>query len=262
MRDQIAIVTGANGGLGKEFVKLLAAQPEITEIWTIARDREKLEQSALELGARVRIFSMDLTDRENVKHLAAELEKSGAAVKYLINNAGFAKFCSYDDISIEESLNMIDLNVGAVVALGLACIPHMERGSHLINIASQASFFPLPYQNIYSSTKAFVRNYTRALNVELKEKGIGATAVCPGWMKTGLFDRGLIGAKKGTRNFSGMVTPDLVAKKALRDAEKGKDISVYGSYVKFTHLLSKITPQRLMMKIWLGQQGIRLQKDA
>ena len=114
------------------------------------------------------------------------MEKSGTAVKYLINNAGFAKFCSYDDISVEESLNLIDLNIGAVVALGLVCIPHMENGSHIINIASQASFFPLPYQNIYSSTKAFVRNYTRALNVELKEKGIRATAVCPGWMKTGL----------------------------------------------------------------------------
>lgn len=257
MRKQIAVVTGANGGLGKEFVKLLAADPEIEEIWAIARNQEKLEQSALELGAKIRIFSMDLTARENTKHIAEELEKSGVTVKYLVNNAGFAKFCSYDDISVEESLNMIDLNISAVVALGLVCIPHMERGSHMINIASQASFFPLPYQNIYSSTKAFVRNYTRALNVELKEKGISATAVCPGWMKTGLFDRSLIGAKKGTHNFSGMVMPDVVAKKALLDAGKGKDLSVYGLYVKSTHLLSKITPQRLMMKIWLSQQGIQ-----
>lgn len=179
-----------------------------------------------------------------------------AVIKYLINNAGFAKFCSYDDITIEESLNMIDLNISAVVALGLICIPYMEKGSHIINIASQASFFPLPYQNIYSSTKAFVRNYTRALNVELQEKQITATAVCPGWMKTELFDRGIVGAKKSTNKFSGMVTPDVVAKKALDDARKGKDISVYGIYVKFTHLLSKLTPQKMMMKIWLMQQGM------
>ena len=75
-------------------------------------------------------------------------------------------------------------------------------------------------------------------------------------MKTGLFDRGVIGAEKGTRNFFGMVAPDVVAKKALFDAKKGKDISVYGLYVKSTHLLSKIIPQRLMMKIWLKQQGM------
>lgn len=183
--------------------------------------------------------------------------KNNAEVKYLVNNAGFAKFCSYDDISIDESLNMIDLNISALVALGLTCIPYMQNGSYIINIASQASFFPLPYQNIYSSTKAFVRNYTRALNVELKEKGIHAVAVCPGWMKTGLFERGVIGAKKGTNNFFGMVTPDVVAAKALKDAERGKDISVYGLYVKSTHLLSKLMPQRMMMKVWLGQQKIK-----
>lgn len=257
MKKQIAIVTGANGGLGKEFAKLLAADPEVHELWAVARNGEKLAQLARELDCPVRTFSLDLTDRESVQVLATALDQADVAVKYLINNAGFAKFCSYGDIGVEESLNMIDLNVSAVVALGLICIPYMERGSHIINVASQASFFPLPYQNVYSSTKAFVRNYTRALHVELKEKGISATAVCPGWMKTGLFDRGLIGAEKGTHDFSGMVTPDVVARKALADAEEGKDISVYGLYVKFTHLLSKLMPQRMMMKVWLSQQGIK-----
>lgn len=253
-KKSIAIVTGANGGLGKEFVKLLLKEEGISEIWAIARNKEKLNQLLNEFGDRIRTFSMDLSNRASFAEIEKELNANDAAVKYLVNNAGFAKFCSYDDIGIDESLNMIDLNIGAVVAAGLTCIPYMEKNSHIINIASQASFFPLPYQNIYSSTKAFVRNYTRALNIELKDKEINATAVCPGWMKTGLFDRGLIGAEKGTNNFSGMVTPDVVAAKALKDAKKGKDISVYGLYVKSTHLLSKLIPQRMMMKIWLSQQ--------
>lgn len=253
----IAIVTGANSGLGKEFVRLFSQEKEITQIWAVARNEERLEQLSAEFGDKIRTFSMDLSDRTSAYELEKHLKQSGVSVKYLVNNAGFAKFCSYDDISIEESLNMIDLNIGAVVALGLTCIPYMEKGGSIINIASQASFFPLPYQNIYSSTKAFVRNYTRALNVELKDKGIHAIAVCPGWMKTGLFDRGVIGAKKGTNNFSGMVTPDVVAAKAWKDAKKGKDMSVYGLYVKSTHLLSKLLPQKLMMKIWLGQQKIK-----
>lgn len=253
-KKSIAIVTGANGGLGKEFVKLLLKEEGISEIWAIARNLEKLNQLSNEFGDKIRTFSMDLSNKASFAEIEKELNANDAAVKYLVNNAGFAKFCSYDDIGIDESLNMIDLNIGAVVAAGLTCIPYMEKNSHIINIASQASFFPLPYQNIYSSTKAFVRNYTRALNIELKDKGISATAVCPGWMKTGLFDRGLIGAEKGTNNFSGMVTPDVVAAKALKDAKKGKDISVYGLYVKSTHLLSKLIPQRMMMKIWLSQQ--------
>lgn len=75
-------------------------------------------------------------------------------------------------------------------------------------------------------------------------------------MDTGLFARGVIGAEKGTKNFSGMVQSSVVAEKALKDAKKGKDMSVYGLYVKSTHLLSKILPQKMMMKIWLKQQKI------
>ena len=151
---------------------------------------------------------------------------------------------------------MINLNCGGIVAMVLACLPYMPAGSHILNTASQAAFQPLPYQNLYSSIKAFVRNYSRALNVELKRCGIIATAVCPGWMNTALFDRAKIGAARATRNFVGMIEPDRVAKKALRDAKKGRDISVCSLYVKTAHLMAKILPQRMMMKIWLKQQGM------
>lgn len=256
-KKRIAVITGANGGFGKEFVKLIEKENDVSEIWAIARNGKRLEELSNEYKGKIQTFSMDLTERENLYKIKKELENRDVSIKYLVNNAGFAKFCSYDDISVEESLNMIDLNVSAVVALGLICIPYMERNSYIINIASQSAFSPLPYQNLYSSTKAFVRNYTRALNVELKEKEIHTIAVCPGWMKTALFERSLIGAKKASNNFSGMVTPDVVAAKAFEDVKKGKDISVYGFWVKFTHVLSKILPQRLMMKIWLNQQKLK-----
>lgn len=76
-------------------------------------------------------------------------------------------------------------------------------------------------------------------------------------MKTQLFDRGIIGAENGTHIFSFMTTPNVVAKRALDDAKKGKDISVYGLYVKFTHLCGKIMPQRFMMKLWLMTQKMK-----
>lgn len=253
---KIAIITGASSGFGKEFVKLLLDEPEISEIWAIARSGDKLWQLSQEFGPKIVAIPADLSDKESYDTLRKRLETTHVSVQYLVNNAGYAKLCAYDDLSVDESLNMIDLNIGAVVALGLICIPHMPEGSHILNVASQASFFPLPYQNLYSSTKAFVRNYTRALNVELKERGICATAVCPGWMRTALFDRCLIGAKKAATNFFGIVEPDVVARKALKDAKKGKDISVYGLYVKLTHLLSKLLPQRAMMKLWLWQQKL------
>lgn len=253
-KKNIAIVTGANSGIGKEFVKLLTLENSIDEIWAIARNEERLNQLRLEFGNKIKVFSLDLTNRESLNVIKEELNKDDVNIQYLINNAGFAKFCSYDDISLEESLNMIDLNICAVVALVLICVPYMSNCSHILNIASQASFQPLPYMNIYASTKAFVRNYTRALNIELKEKGITATAVCPGWMKTSLFDRGNIGAKKGVTNFAFITTPDLVAEKALKDAKNKKDISIYGIYVKSCHLLAKLLPQKIVMQAWLLQQ--------
>ncbi len=253
----IAIVTGASSGLGKEFVKLLIDDKNIDEIFVLARNKDKLNELKAEYGNKIRPYPADLSDINNIKAFGKYLGKEDFNIKLLVNNAGFAKFCSYNDISIDESLNMINLNISGVVAMGLVCIPFMQKGSHIINIASQASFQPLPYQNIYSSTKSFVKNYSRALNVELKEKGITVTAVCPGWIKTNLFDRGCINAKKATTKFPHIVTPDVVAKKALKDAYNNKDISVYGLYVNVCGILSKLLPEKLIMKIWLSQQKLK-----
>lgn len=257
----IAVVTGAGSGFGKEFVKLLLEEPELEEIWCVARNEEKLLRLKEVYGDKIRPFSADLSSLSDMLGFAKTLDAELPNILWLINNAGYAKFCSYSDLSIEESVNMIELNCGAVAAMAVAAIPHMKSGAHILNIASQASFQPLPYQNIYSATKAFVRSYSRALNVELKDKGIIATTVCPGWMETELYDRAQIGAKKATKNFVGMTPPGKVAKKAVNDAKRGKDISVYGAYVKSCHLLAKLLPQRAMMKIWLFQQKIDPKKS-
>ena len=256
----IAIVTGASSGLGKEFVKSLINDKKFDEIFVLARSEDKLNELKNEYGNKIRPYPTDLSDINNIKTFGKYLGKEDINIKLLVNNAGFAKFCSYEDLSIDESLNMINLNISAVVAMGLVCIPFMSKNSHIINIASQAAFQPVPYQNIYSATKSFVKNYSRALNIELKEKGIVVTAVCPGWIKTNLYDRGCINAKKATTNFVHMVTPDVVVKKALKDAYDNKDISVYGLYVNACGILSKLLPEKLIMKIRLSQQTINPEK--
>lgn len=253
---RIAIITGASSGLGKEFVRLLVKEEQLEEVWAIARNAENLEKLKGEFGVKIRTFPMDLSEPEMLKKFSSVLEQTVPHVVFLINNAGYAKFGSYNDVGIVESLNMIQLNCGAVVAMGLICIPYMQAGDHVVNIASVAAFQPLPYQNIYSSTKAFVRNYSRALNVELREKGISVTAVCPGWVKTNLYARADMGAPKATCNFAGMVAPDKVAFRALKDARRGRDSSVYGFYANLVHLVAKILPQKMMMWLWLRQQKL------
>lgn len=255
-KKSIAIITGASSGFGKEFVRLLAKEHTIDEIWAVARDKKKLQRLNSEFKKRLKTFSVDLSDRQELERFAALIQDADVTIRYLVNNAGYGKFGSYKNLSIDESVNMIDLNISAVVQMGLVCIPYMKKGSHIINVASQASFQPLPYLNIYSATKAFVRNYSRALHVELREQGITVTAVCPGWMRTAFFDRAEIGAAKSVKKFVGMTTPDKVAARALADARKGKDISVYGVFVRCAHLAAKFLPQRVMMEFWLRQQKI------
>lgn len=254
---KIALVTGANGGFGKEFVKLLLQERSLDEIWCVARSESKLDALRGELGEKIVPIPLDLTHRDSLNVIRDRLEGEKPDLRFLVNNAGFDKFGPYNAVDLDTSLNMIDLNVSAVVALGLTAIPYMGRGSHILNVASLASFLPLPYMDLYAATKVFVRHYTRALNVELKDKGVSATAVCPGWMKTGLFDRAETGADKTVRNFTGLTTPDRVARKALEDAKRGRDMSTCGAFTKVTHLASKLLPQQWAMKVWTLSQDIR-----
>lgn len=255
-QKKIAIVTGASSGLGKEFARQISRYQTIDEVWCIARQPEKLQQTAEELGAGIRTFSIDLSKKEQIKDFQKQLEQEKPSVKILVNNAGFAKFGSYDDLNLDRSLNLIDVNIKGVVSMGLICIPYMGKGSHILNIASIASFQPLPYLNLYSATKAFVKNYSRALNLELKDRGIHVTTVCPGWIKTALYERANIGAKKTIHHFHCMTTPDKVARYALRDAAAGRELSVYGYSNKLCHLMSKFCPHKLVMQAWLLYQHL------
>lgn len=252
----IAIVTGGSDGLGKQFAKLLVSKKQIDEVWIIARNKQKLNLVANELGPKIKTYSIDLSNVKKIKNFEIKIAKSNVNIGVLVNNAGFAKFGSYNDLSIDGTIDMVNLNINGLIAMGLICIPYMKKGSYIINISSVASFTPLPYQNVYSATKAFVRSYSRALNVELKHKKIHVMTVCPGWMKTNLYYRAKTGAIKEPTNFSGIVTPDVVAKKALDDAVKRKKLSVYGLQPKILHAFSKILPQEFLIKVWLLQQGL------
>ena len=255
-RKKIAVITGASSGLGKEFVKLICQKKEIEEIWAIARNQDKLNKLKSQTGRKVNPISMDLSDLSQIETLGQMLADSQVTVCYLINNAGYGKFGSYSDLSVAESVNMLNLNNNATVAVGLTCLPYMRQGSHIINIASQAAFQPLPYMNLYSASKAFVRSYTRSLHMELRDRGITATAVCPGWMKTPFYERADIGSSHTVTRFRCMASAAKVSRKALADADHGKDHSIYGPYVNLCHIASKLLPQKFMMRFWLLQQHL------
>jgi short-subunit dehydrogenase len=247
MKKKIAIITGATGGIGKEFVKQLLLE-DVDEIWAIARNQQKLEHLKEEFGERVVPMSMDLSHIQNVNYLEEIMSQKNVTISYLVNNAGLAKMGSYKEFSKEEISSTIIVNCQVPVLLCKACIPFMERKSRIINLSSASAFQPNPYINLYASSKVFLRSYTRSLNVELKETGITATAACPSWVDTEMLSHEYNGKKI---KFPGLVTAEQVVKKAVKDAKKGKDMSVCSFYVKCQHFNTKILPQKWIMKIWM-----------
>lgn len=247
MRKRIAIVTGATGGLGKEFVRLIL-QEDIDEIWAVARNKEKLKLLKEESKDRIVEISMDLSKVEELHSFESMLIEKNPEIAYLINNAGIGKMGTYDDFTVKDIEKMLDINCKAVAVLCRMCIPYMGKGSHILNISSQASFQPNPYLNMYAASKAFVTSYSRSLNREVQEKEITVTAVCPGWVDTELLSEEVNHKKV---KFPGLVTADKVAVKAMKDAKKGKDMSVYTAYVKFLQFFSKIMPHRIIMNLWI-----------
>ena len=149
---------------------------------------------------------------------------------------------------------MIEINDKALVAMTQLSLPYMKRGSRVINLDSLSAFQPVPYQCIYGSTKAFVLSFSRALNVELEPRGIRVMAVSPGWVKTEFFEHAV--SDNGAVTYYDILwEPADVVKKALRDYKKGKDLSILGHSVRRQVLLVKLLPHRLVMKVWMKQQG-------
>ena len=182
---KIAIVTGASSGLGMAFVRRLDALGGLDEIWGVARRGERLEALAAELRTPMRPLALDLTRLESVETLRVLMREEAPEVAVLVNAAGFGKFGTCADLTLQETCDMIDLNCRGLVDMTRATLPYMERGSRIIQVASAAAFTPLPHMNVYAATKSFVLHYTRALRWELHGTGITATALCPTWVKTG-----------------------------------------------------------------------------
>lgn len=254
---KIGIVTGASSGLGREFARQIAAGCGLDELWVIARRADRLERLKEELeeafaGLKVRPVILDLTQQREIEKLSSILTEEKPDVKILVNASGFGKYGTYKDLTTEEITQMVDLNCKAVVLLTYSVLPYMTEGARIINMGSASAFQPLPEFNMYASTKAFVVHFSRALNVELKSRGVTVTCVCPGFVRTEFFDVARDTANPDTcRNFKPMYEPEDVAAKALADSRKGKDLSVLGLNTKLKRMAGKLLPTKMVMATWM-----------
>ena len=250
----IAVVTGASSGIGMEFVKRIAAEGGIDEMWLIARRADRLEKLASELSLPCRVLSLDLTERDSFKTYYDLLESEKPVIRTLVNAGGFGKFGHHTAVDVEVGLNMIDLNCKALMAMTELSLPFMEKGSVIYQMGSLSSFQPVPYLNTYAASKAFVLSYTRGLNRELKHSGIRVMAVCPGWVQTEFFDRAATSDADAVTYFNHIYTPEDVVHTAFKDMRRGRDVSVHGFPIKLQVLGVKLLPHKLVMNIWMRQQ--------
>ena len=245
----IAIVTGASSGIGREFVRRIAGGAEgsgIDEIWVIARRAEKLKE--LQKASKIKIvpIPMDLSDEKSIDKYKSQLEKAKPRVQVLVNAAGYGKFGTFTSIPLEEQTGMIDLNVRALTQITYITLKYMKKGSRIYQMGSLSAFQPVPYMGVYAATKAYVLSFSRALGKELELRGIRVI--------TEFFDRAENGNNVITY-FNKMFTVKEVVDRAIKDMHKGRDVSVCGASVRLQVLAVRLLPHKLVMNIWCAQQG-------
>ena len=252
----IAIVTGASSGMGREFVLQLGNYVSVDEIWVVARRKDALEALAGQVSAKIRPIALDLCDSASFTAIADLLAAEKPDVKLLVNAAGFGKFGAYHKVSLEDDLKMIDLNCKALVAMTRLVLPYMHQNSHILQLDSLSAIQPVPYITTYGATKSFVLSYSRAMNRELRPRGIRMMAMNPGWVKTEFFDHAFqTNADSEVQYFNRLYEArDVVATGLKALYRSRRDYYVHGLPVKAQVLGVKLLPHRFVMDIWQNQQ--------
>jgi short-subunit dehydrogenase len=176
------LITGATSGIGYEFA--LAYAKENNNLVLVARDSKKLKNLKLDFEKRynikVDIISLDLSAFNSSKELISNI--GDKQINIVINNAGMGEYGEFIENDIIKLTSMINLNITILTQIThhFAKIMAKNGGGKILNIASTASFQPVPTFAVYSATKAYVLNFGEAINYELKNKGVYVCTLCPG----------------------------------------------------------------------------------
>ena len=246
----VIIVTGGSSGIGKAFIEHAYKLNPGVVICNLSRRKPTIILSELKL----RHISVDLSNSAALNGAAEEVltylnQDAPRGKILLVNNSGFGGYGKSDELDRGHQLEMIDLNVRAVVDLTNQLLPELrKRGGAVINIASTAAFQPTAYLATYGATKAFLLHWSLALNEELRGSGVRALAVCPGPTATEFFNRA--GLKQGAVSDRFGQTSDQVIETTLRALAGGRAQVVSGWGNWFVAAFSSRLP-----KPWAARVG-------
>jgi len=221
-------------------------------LFLVALPKSGLPETARRLsndfGVHVEAMECDLTLPETAVEIRDRVRSGGIRLRMLVNNAGVDLAGRFDDRSLEDHEQMISLNLLAVIRLTYLLLPVLKRvpRSHILNVASAAAFFPMPYKPIYSPTKTFVMNFTFAIREELRDSGIGVSVVCPGGVVTNEDVRKRIELQGFFGRLSSM-EPEAVARFALPRVFRGQALIVPGWFNKLFQILGYFVPLPILL---------------
>jgi short-subunit dehydrogenase len=255
----VTLITGASSGIGTALAGVFAEHGH--QLVITARRKDHLEDVASAIAAAGHkpptVIPADIGARGGVTRLATALERRNLAPAYLVNNAGFGLYGSAAELSIDEQLAMIDLNCRALTDLSLRFIDGIaRRKGGILNVASIASFLTGENMALYFASKAYVLSFSLALQRELTPRGIKVSALCPGPVATGFFNRA--GFPTGTFPSFLYRGADFVARAGYDGLMRGKPVIVPGAFNKAAVALERLWPGLVQTR----QDGAKLAARA
>ncbi len=257
--SKTALITGASGGIGNELAKLFARDRH--NLVLVARSADRLAKAAEELqqsGVSVKTFALDLGQSPAPKFLFDQLQREGIVLDILINNAGFGAYGNFVEMSENEILGQINLNITALTELTRLFLPGMvaRRSGRVMNVASTAGFQPGPLMAVYYATKAYVISFSEAIANEVKDSGVTMTCFCPGATETGFAKRA---GNDKTRVFTnpGVMTAEQVALDGYRAVMEGKTLAISGARNWLVAQSTRFAPRKMVTAIsrWVSESS-------
>jgi uncharacterized protein len=250
MRETV-LVTGASSGIGRELAKAFAA--EKSDLVLVARSTDQLEALAADLrskhGGRVEVLTADLAQPDSSRFIFSELQGRGVVVDVLVNNAGFGLHGAFADLPLARQMEIIKVNVAALVELTGFFLPEMLARNYggILNIGSVAGFLPGPNMAVYYASKAFVQSFSEALFEETRNTGVTVMNLCPGPTETN-FSK-VARAHHMRKVQTSKMTAVEVAQIGLRDFRAGMCVSIPGTKNILLAIAVKILPRSIVRRL-------------
>ena len=253
------LVTGATGGLGREFCHQLI---KTDDLFLTGRSQEKLVELKAQLQKeypqrKVEIYSADLTDFTQREEMFDYFDKNQIKFSGLINVAGVDTQKEFLKYTHEKITFQVRVNLEGTLAITHAIVSRREKDLKILTISSICGTVPMPYFAIYSATKATLNSFFKSLRYEVKDAKI--TTLMPGSVPTREDIKKDIQVQGLTGKLSSKPV-DFVVKKALKGLEKNKQRVIPGAFNKFIYFVEKITPKSIQCR-YIAKKWSKKEKD-